>query len=286
MRILITNDDGVDSPGIHELAVHIEKAGYEAMVVAPDHDASGTGTWVGGLSRDKPIDITPSSIDGFSGEVYGIAGPPALCVLVGYMEAFGPRPDVIVSGINAGLNPGRAVNHSGTVGAALAGQNYGMRSIAVSLDVAIPWHWFTAASLTVDVLPHLIEGPSRTALNLNVPGIPLHEVKGVRWANLAPYGSLRGSMERRDNQLIMTQEPSGYDPEDYTDSGAVKEGYAALTSIHGSVEVWSDEGHAGELYLPEHGIHAASVGHQTRPGRSTFLPAVYDSATYKSSGDE
>ena len=282
MRILITNDDGVDSPGIHELAVQIEEAGYEAIVVAPDHNASGTGTSVGGLSSDKPIAVTPKKIRGFSGEVYGLAGPPAMCVLAGVMRAFGSTPDVIVSGINAGLNPGRNVAHSGTVGAAIAGQNHGLRSIAVSVDVVMPWHWNTAAELTVEVLPHLIKGPSHTVLNLNVPGLPSNKVKGIRWASLAPYGSYRGTMTLKDNHLIMTQEPTGYEAEDYTDIGTVKAGYAALTSLHAAAEVWGEEGNPGELFHPDHGIHAASAGHEIRAGRSTFVPTRYDPDTYKS----
>lgn len=282
MRILITNDDGVDSPGIHELALQIERAGYDAIVVAPDHDASGTGTSVGGVSRD-PVKVTPSAIEGFKGEVYGIAGPPALCVLAGYMRAFGPTPDIIVSGINAGMNPGRAVTHSGTVGAALAGQNYGMRALAVSLDATdSPWQWASAASLTVDVLPELLKGPTHAALNLNVPCLPLDEIKGIRWATLAPYGTFRGTMQRDNNQLMMTYEPTGYVPEAHTDIGTVRAGYAALTSIHGSSEVWGDEGHAGEVFHPDHGIHAASAGHEIRPGRATFVPARYDPDTYLS----
>jgi 5'-nucleotidase len=279
MRILITNDDGVDSPGIHELAIQIEKAGYEAIVVAPDHDASGTGTSVGVLTSNKPIAVTPTEIAGFSGEAYGLAGPPAMCVLAGYMEAFGPAPDVIVSGINAGLNPGRSVTHSGTAGAALAGQNFGMRSIAVSIDYAVPWHWSTAAELTVAMLPHLIAGAPRTALNLNVPGLPSSEVKGVRWASLAPYGSIRGTMTRQGNELVYTQEPSGYVAEDDTDLGAVKAGYASLTSLHAVSEVWGEEGKPGELFHPDHGIPGASAGHEVRASRATFVPSRYDPDT-------
>ena len=281
MRILITNDDGVDSPGIHELAVQIEKAGYEAIVVAPDHNASGTGTSVSGLSSDTPIKVTPSKIENFSGEVYGIAGAPALCVLAGYMKAFGPSPDIIVSGINAGLNPGRSVAHSGTIGAAIAGQNFGIRSIAVSVDVVTPWHWHTAAALTVDVLPHLIEGPSHTVLNLNVPGLPLDQVKGIRWASLAPYGTFRGTMSHENNELIMKQQPLAYEPEGHTDIGTVRAGYAAITSIHASAEVWGDKGKPGELFQPSHGIHAASAGHEIRASRSIFLPARFDPDTYE-----
>lgn len=284
MRILITNDDGVDSPGIHELAIQIEAAGFETIVVAPDHDASGTGTAVGIIASGKPIAVTPARIEGFSGEVYGLAGPPAMCVLAAYMEAFGPAPDIIVSGINAGLNPGRSVPHSGTVGAIVAGQNFGMRSIAVSIDYVVPWHWSTAAELTVTVLPHLIAGAPRTALNLNVPGLPSSEVKGIRWASLAPYGSIRGTMARRDGELIYTQEPTGYEAEDDTDLGAVKAGYASLTSLHAVAEVWSEEGKPGEVFHPDHGMPAASAGHEICASRSTFIPSRYDPDTYRKKG--
>ncbi len=285
MRILITNDDGVESPGIHELAIQIEKAGYEAIVVAPDHDASGTGTSVGVMTSDRPISVTDAAIAGFSGKAYGVAGPPAMCVLAGYMEAFGPAPDVIVSGINAGLNPGRSVTHSGTAGAALAGQNFGMRSIAVSVDYVVPWQWATAAELAVSMLPHLIAGSPRVALNLNVPALPSNEVKGVRWARLAPYGSIRGTMVRRGNELVYTQEPTGYEAEDDTDLGAVKAGYASLTSLHAVSEVWGEEGKPGELFHPDHGIPGASAGHEIRAGRSTFVPSRYDPDVYRNNGE-
>jgi len=285
MRILITNDDGVESPGIHELAVQIEKAGHEAIVVAPDHDASGTGTSVGIMASDRPIAVTPAEISGFSGEAYGVAGPPATCVLAGYMGAFGPAPDVIVSGINAGLNPGRAVTHSGTVGAALAAQNFGMRSIAVSVDYVVPWQWATAAELAVAVLPDLIAGAPRAALNLNVPGLPSDEVKGIRWTRLAPYGSIRGTMERQGNELIYAQEPSGYAAEDDTDLGAVKSGYASLTSLHAVSEVWDEDGKPGELFHPDHGIPGASAGHEICASRATFVPSRYDPDAYGKSGD-
>jgi len=284
MRILITNDDGVDSPGIHELAIQIEAAGYEAIVVAPDHDASGTGTSVGLLTVDRPIAVTDASIAGFAGKAYGVAGPPAMCVLAGYMGAFGPPPDIIVSGINAGLNPGRAVTHSGTAGAALAGQNFGMRSIAVSVDYVVPWQWSTAAELTVAMLPHLAASAPRVALNLNVPALPSNEIKGVRWASLAPYGSIRGTMVRRGDELIYTQEPTGYEAEDDTDLGAVKAGYASLTSLQAAAEVWSGDAKPGVPFHPGHGMPAAFAGHEIRASRATFIPSRYDAETYMKDG--
>ena len=115
MRVLITNDDGIQSPGIQELSRHIESAGYEVVVVAPDHDASGTGTSLGRISSEEPVNVSRHSIPGLRAEAYGISGSPALCVVTGYLEAFGPVPDIVVSGINAGLNTGRSTLHSGTV---------------------------------------------------------------------------------------------------------------------------------------------------------------------------
>ena len=282
MKVLITNDDGVDSPGIHELAVQIEEAGYEAIVIAPDHNASGTGTSVSGIASNNPINFKESEIKNFRGEVYGIAGAPALCVLAAHMGAFGDSPDIVVSGINAGLNPGRAVAHSGTIGAGIAGQNFGMRSIAVSVDVSDPWYWNSAAAITVGMLPHLIEGPSHTLLNLNVPGLPLDEIKGVRWAALAPYGTFKGTMAKEKNQLVMKQQPTEYTAEDYTDIGTVRAQYAALTSLHASAEVWGTHGKPGEVVQPEHGIPAASAGQEIHPSRAVFLPSRFDPKTYYS----
>ena len=91
-RVLITNDDGVDSPGIHALARHVEQAGYEVLVVAPDHDASGTGAALGRISPDHPIALTETSIDGLAARVYAIGGPPALCVMAGESRSLRPPP--------------------------------------------------------------------------------------------------------------------------------------------------------------------------------------------------
>ena len=144
MRALLTNDDGIDSPGLHELARHVEAAGFEVVVVAPSFDASGTGASLGHISRDRPIAYKEVQIIGLAGKAFALDGPPALCTITSHLEAFGPRPDIVVSGPNLGLNTGRSVLHSGTVGAALAAQNFGMRGLAVSLAVSEEWHFDTA----------------------------------------------------------------------------------------------------------------------------------------------
>ncbi len=271
MRILITNDDGIDSPGIHELARYVEQAGHEVVVVAPDFDASGTATSIGRIAPDTPIRMRRAAIDGLNGEAYSLAGPPALCVVAGFLEAFGPKPDVVVSGINAGLNTGRSTLHSGTVGAALTAQNFGLRGLAVSLETADPWHWDTAAALTLDVLPQLLAAPPRSAVNLNVPARPLAEVAGIRWTGLAEFNSVRSAVSKVEGDyihfdLVETQ----YNPEETTDLGAIRAGFASLTALHGNAEVWGPGSTEGDLWHEGHDIHAASVGHELRPAASVL----------------
>jgi 5'-nucleotidase len=272
MRILITNDDGIDSPGIHELARWANDAGHDVFIVAPDYDASGTATSLGRISAELPIRFTAHKIAGADVEAFAIAGPPALCVVAATLEAFGPAPDFVLSGINPGLNTGRSTLHSGTVGAALTAQNFGLRGMAVSLDNNNgSLLWDTAASLAMEVLPSVINGPARGAVNLNVPGLPLDEVKGIRWSGLAAYNSVRSSVSRaNDGHLHFKLVPTDYEPGETTDLGTVKAGFASLTSLHGNVEVWGTEGRAGEIFMSGHEIHGASAGHALRPPQSVF----------------
>ena len=274
VRILVTNDDGIDAPGIQELARQIEQAGHEVVVVAPDHNASGTGASLGALGPGEPVLVSKSRIDGLRGEGYALSGPPALCVMAGNLEAFGPRPDGVVSGINAGLNTGRSALHSGTVGGALAGQNFGFRSMAVSLDKdrdADRWHWGSAAEIAVTLLPHVLAGPSRVALSLNVPGLPRDRLRGIRWTRLATFGSVRAEIARtEEDRLHFELQRTGYVPEEGTDLAAVRAGYAAITSLQGAVEVWGSEGRVGDPFDPAQGLPGASAGDELRPAQAVF----------------
>lgn len=271
MRILVTNDDGADAPGIQELARQVERAGYDVVVVAPDYDASGAGASLGALST-APIRVSARRIDGLLGEAYALSGPPALCVMAGNLGAFGPRPDAVVSGINAGLNTGRSALHSGTVGGALAGQNFGFRSVAVSLDRdGDRWHWDAAAGIAVTLLPQVLEGPARLALNLNVPGAPRHGIRGIRWTRLAAFGSVRATLAKtEEDRLHFALERTGYVPEEGTDLAAVRAGYAAVTSLQGAVEVWGSEGGVGDPLDPAQGLPGASAGDELRPAQAVF----------------
>ena len=137
MRILITNDDGVFAPGIAALARGLHAAfgaEHELVVVAPLTDHSGAGAAVGPVYERESIPYEHVDIPGLADvPTYGIDGSPALAVILGCIEGFGDRPDMIVSGINHGINAGRSALHSGTVGATLTGAQFGIRGLAVSI---------------------------------------------------------------------------------------------------------------------------------------------------------
>ena len=144
------------------------------MVIAPDSDWSGASSALGRLHPDNYIEVQKVELPNRPDiEAYAVNGPPALTVLTGQLGAFDVKFDAVVSGINAGSNTGRAVLHSGTVGAVLTGQNFGLSGLAVSVQSGDAWYWDTAAALACDVLGLLEEAPPRSALNLNAPARPL-----------------------------------------------------------------------------------------------------------------
>jgi len=245
----MTNDDGIESAGIHVLAATFVRAGHEVVVVAPDRDFSGVGASLGRITMDEHIAATPVEHAAMPGiEAWAVDGPPGLCVLAARMGAFGPAPDVVVSGINAGLNTGRAVLHSGTVGAALTAQNFGLSGLAVSTAVADPWQWQTAADLAVGALETLAGAPERSVLNLNVPALPAAEVQGLRWARLAPFGEVQtASAEVADHRLRFTFRGSDAQPDLTTDQGLVRAGYATLTPLAGLAEAWAAREEPGSI---------------------------------------
>jgi 5'-nucleotidase len=196
MRILITNDDGVFAPGIAALARGLATAfdgHHELFVVAPLTDHSGAGAAVGPVYERESIPFEAVDIPGLAGvPTFGIDGPPALAVILACMEGFGPRPDLVVSGINHGINAGRSALHSGTVGAALTGAQFGVRGLAVSIawgQDPVPWE--TPVALAAGIVPALAAMPAATVLNLNVPAVAPPVLKGLRHGTLGTVGLIR-----------------------------------------------------------------------------------------------
>ncbi len=139
-QILLTNDDGIDSPGLWSAAEALSEIGY-VWVAAPRDQASSTGRSMP-LSSDGTITVQQMVVHGQEWTVHAVGGSPAQTVQHGILEIIGEMPDLVVSGINYGANLGLAVTVSGTVGAAIEGATFGIPSMAVSLETDIS-HFFT-----------------------------------------------------------------------------------------------------------------------------------------------
>ena len=267
MRVLVTNDDGVASPGLHALARAIVAGGHDVIVVAPDREMSGTAASIGQAHIEAGIDSERVDLPGLDGvPSYALAGPPGLCVLTARLGGFGDPPDMVVSGINPGCNTGRAVLHSGTVGAALTAANFGARGLAVSIDVSTRHlhegggtiavgdgdearaelvedveagaHWTTAATLAASAASWLASdaAPPGTVLNLNVPNVPLDRVAGARSATLAPFGTVRSSVVEPapdGGRLQVEFHPTDKDLPPESDTALVAAGFVAVTALSG-----------------------------------------------------
>jgi 5'-nucleotidase len=235
VRLLVTNDDGVLAPGIAALARAMASTEHDVVIAAPHEDMTGFGAALGAFSTTGGIDVKPIELDGLEGvPTYMVTGPPALCVMAARLGGFGPPPDLVVSGINPGPNTGRATLHSGTVGAVLTGGNFGVSGLAVSIGTGDEILWETAGRLAVMALEWLVDQPAKTLLNLNVPNVPLDELNGVRWARLAPFGTVRAQLVGSpETGLQMELREHDEKLPDDSDTALIRDGYASITSIVG-----------------------------------------------------
>ena len=267
MRILITNDDGVFAPGIAALARGLSVAlgaDHEFLVVAPLTDHSGTSSAVGRVYERETIPYETVQIPGLTHvPVYGIDGTPALAVILACIEGFGPRPDMVVSGINHGLNTGRSVLHSGTVGAVLTAAQFGVRGLAVSIawgEEPVPWE--SPVALAVALVPFIAGLAPASVFNLNVPAVPADKLRGLAHGSLGRIGLIRGvrpertpepvagpPVDRTAGVVTLALRGSGSaaelaELEPGTDAAMVADGWASLTPLHGVGEDLSDQGAA------------------------------------------
>ena len=180
MRVLVSNDDGVDAPGISALAAGLREAGHEVIVVAPDRDRSGASN---SLTLDAPIRVV--QVDEATWKVYGT---PTDCVHVAITGMLQVEPDIVVSGINNTANLGDDVIYSGTVAAAMEGRFLGLPAVAMSLVTRDHdgQHYQTAARAAVEIIARLAIDPlpADTILNVNVPDLPWDEIRGFETGRL------------------------------------------------------------------------------------------------------
>jgi 5'-nucleotidase len=233
VRLLVTNDDGIEAIGLRVLAGALVDAGHEAVVVAPDRDCSGQGAAIGPLHLTGTVRFTPAALDGSDVPAFAVDGPPALTVMAACLGGFGPAPEMIVSGINAGANTGRAVLHSGTVGAALTALNMRRPALAVSQAAGDGGHWRTAAALAVALVDDVSRHVPPAAFSLNVPNRQAEDVQGVMPARLDPGGRVQAVMVEGEPGVLHLQVPALQPAPDDTDTALLDAGYATLTMLSG-----------------------------------------------------
>jgi 5'-nucleotidase len=229
VRILISNDDGYQSPGIVCLARRLAELG-EVHVVAPERDRSGASN---SLTLDHPL--RPRRAE--NGFVL-VDGTPTDCVHLAITGLLDREPDIVVSGINCGANLGDDVLYSGTVAAAMEGRFLGLPAIAVSLVGHRCQHYETAARVVVRLVADLRGSPipPDTILNVNVPDVPWERLAGVRATRLGHRHKSEPVVRGRDprGREIFWVGPAGaeQDAGPGTDFHAVASGYASLTPLH------------------------------------------------------
>jgi 5'-nucleotidase len=225
-RILVTNDDGVRSEGIHALARALARLG-EIFVVAPHLEASAIGH---ALTLRRPL-----RIEQLEARVYEVDGTPTDCVNIAIAKILEGAPDLVVSGINKGYNLGDDVTYSGTVAGAMEGALLGIPSIAVSLERSLDVYDFQhAAAAAAQVAEAVLARglPPRTFINVNVPpGRP----KGFRTTVQARRNHVTVVDERLDPRgrayYWIEEGQNNWTPHDRSDYQAVKAGYVSITPL-------------------------------------------------------
>ena len=247
MRILVTNDDGIDSVGLHVLARALRPIG-DVVIAAPDREYSGYGAALGSFSEMKP-EVHQASVDGID-ESYAVTGAPALCAMFGRLGLFG-EIDLLVSGINPGANVGRSVYHSGPVGAAHHARNRGLGSMAVSqasedggvqgqgwADMLAKQEWQSEADGAAAVVAELATDPpdDPVLLNINVPNTPVADILGWRRTTVGtvpPRSVVTAELEPKKGHEgafnVKMEWGDSVSPPVETDAGAVMAGFVSIT---------------------------------------------------------
>lgn len=232
MRILVTNDDGIDSEGLIALRRALSVVG-ETVVIAPDHNWSAAGHT---KTMHKPLRVTRVTMrDG--GEGYACDGTPSDCVAMGMLGLAGERPSLVVSGINKGANLGGDITYSGTVAAAMESVVNGVPGIAVSLASYQEWDFEIAAQFAARLASQALEkgiAPD-VLLNVNVPSVAREQIRGILITRLGKRIYRDKLIERQDPfgrsyYWIGGDEPTGQADEG-TDIWALANDYVSVTPI-------------------------------------------------------
>jgi len=229
MNILVTNDDGVMSRGLHALADAMRTLG-SVTVIAPERERGAIGHAV---TLHKPLRLTRVAKG-----VHAVNGTPSDCVLLGVTQLMRKPPSLVISGINRGLNLGDDVTYSGTVSAALEGTLLGIPSIAVSLEGEGTFRFETAAHYAAQIAKAVLRHglPPETLLNVNVPNRARGAIAGVKLTALSRRQFLNPVIEKVDPRGRKYYWIAGtrisWDRGKDSDDRAVRQGLVSITPLH------------------------------------------------------
>jgi 5'-nucleotidase len=225
-RILVTNDDGYFSEGIVVLAAALEALG-DVTIVAPETEASAVGH---ALTLRRPLRLEP-----VRDRVFAVDGTPTDCVNLAIAHVLDGPPDLIVSGINKGLNIGDDVTYSGTVAGALEGALLGYPALAISLEfTTLTWDFGPAASVAASLAAELLARPlpPRSFLNVNVPQGPIRGVRATVQAVRNHITKIDKRIDPRGRPYFWIEEAQDdWQPHDRSDYQAVRDGYISVTPL-------------------------------------------------------
>ena len=251
MKILLTNDDGYNAPGILALYETL-RSHHEVILIAPDRENSAVSH---GITLNEPMRIDKITLND-NGEGYSITGTPADCVKLGLFKFYTSPPDLVISGINPGSNSGVNINYSGTVGAAREAALNGISSMAVSiLKKGRVLDFFGMSRFIAQIVKkiHNYGLPLGTFLNINAPDAPIDKIRGIRITRQAPDNLSKHFEERVDPRAKSYYWYGGIDRiegEGNTDVNALLENYISITPIQCDMTDYKTLAELESLQLP------------------------------------
>jgi 5'-nucleotidase len=209
------------------------RAGLDVLVAAPRTDSSGGSCSLIAVQEDGRVVVErrdPAPFDATG--AFAVAAMPALITLMSLQGAFGAVPDLVLSGVNDGLNTGRAVIHSGTVGAAVTACMHGRPGLAVSREQAEDPHWDVIGATTAEVVAWFAASPTVRAVSCNVPHRAAGDLAGLRPATLAAFGAVQARVtDTGEGSVVLTYEEVARTPDPGSDAALVAQGYATITAL-------------------------------------------------------
>ncbi|MGH4138871.1 5'/3'-nucleotidase SurE [Clostridium sp.] len=234
MRILLTNDDGINARGIYALAKELEKK-HEVIIIAPDSERSACGH---SITLSRPLIVRKIELKGLKSKAFSVDGTPADCVKIAINKLIEGKIDMVVSGINKGLNLGTDVLYSGTVSAAIEAAIYKVPSMAISMQVNKEVENYEMASKYAgEILLMAMENNIKNdmVLNVNVPLLKKNEIKGIKVCKIGSrlYNNcyIETVGENDETQYEIKGELKDIHEED-SDTLYFKEGYVTVTPLH------------------------------------------------------